>query len=121
MSDRAQRLQRLLVMIKDIELDRLSALSAQVRDAQTASEELQKTQDRRAQQIAQLAAPDPALTVGVDEKWRQWSRIEAMRLQEEIEEISARHEEQRRLAGRALGRMRAFDGLQARLREREVR
>ena len=121
MTDQARHLHRLLLMIKDIELARLSELSTQVRDAQSASEGLRYAEDQRAQYLAKLTAPDPALSAGVDEKWRIWSRQEAERLCEELEKIYARQETQRLQARKALGRMQAFEGLQARLSERKRR
>ena len=111
MTERAENLHRLLTMIKDVELTRLSQLSALQRVAQADVTRLQETRDRRAQDIAALSEPDAAMSAGSDQKWQLWAEAEAARLGAIAAEIAARHRDQRALARKAFGRMQAFDAM----------
>lgn len=111
MTDRAKNLHRLLTMIKDVELTRLSQLSAQQRVAQADVARLQSARDSRAQDIAILSEPDAAMSASSDQKWQLWAEDEAARLEAIAAEISCRHGEQRALARKAFGRMQAFDAM----------
>ena len=121
MTDPVDNLQRLLKMIKDVELTRLSDLSTRIDSAEAEHERLQQAQNQRSRDVAALDVPDPSLVAGMDEKWQRWALQETANIAAAIADVSAQRDEQRDRARKAFGRLQAFDGLRTRLKNSQKR